>query len=243
MSADARSSERVDRPETSAAVEAAGWRLILGTLMAAVPVDSLQQALLVAQAAVTACGVDADDHLQVDIRPDRVELSLRSTHLNRTFPGVSRRDVDVAHAIGEAIAGLGLVLLPPVGTGGSGRSGRPVQRLEICVDALDIAAVRPFWLAVLALTPEPGHDGPEDAILDPAGQLPAVWFQQMDEPRPQRNRIHFDIAVPHDEALRRVQAAVDAGGTVVDDGAARAFWILADLEGNEVCVCTWQDRD
>ena len=28
------------------------------------------------------------------------------------------------------------------------------------------------------------------------------WFQQMDEPRPQRNRIHFDISVPHDEARR-----------------------------------------
>ncbi len=23
----------------------------------------------------------------------------------------------------------------------------------------------------------------------------------------------------------------------------RSFWVLADVEGNEVCVCTWQDRD
>jgi len=70
-----------------------------------------------------------------------------------------------------------------------------------------------------------------------------VWFQQMDEPRPQRNRIHLDVAVPHDEAPARVQAALDAGGVMVNYGFARAFWVLADVEGNEVCVCTWQDRD
>jgi 4a-hydroxytetrahydrobiopterin dehydratase len=65
----------------------------------------------------------------------------------------------------------------------------------------------------------------------------------MDQPRPQRNRIHFDITVPHDEADARIAAALDAGGTLVSADAARAFWILADAEGNEVCVCTWQDRD
>jgi 4a-hydroxytetrahydrobiopterin dehydratase len=74
-----------------------------------------------------------------------------------------------------------------------------------------------------------------------------VWFQQMDEPRTRCNRIHLDITVPHDEAEAWVQAALAAGGTLVSDSAARAFWILADHEGNhegnEVCVCTWQDRE
>ncbi|WP_083911353.1 VOC family protein [Nocardia takedensis] len=42
---------------------------------------------------------------------------------------------------------------------------------------------------------------------------------------------------------RRLRAALDAGGVLVSDAAARAFWILADAEGNEVCVCTWEDRD
>jgi len=65
----------------------------------------------------------------------------------------------------------------------------------------------------------------------------------MDEPRPQRNRIHLDVAVPHDEAPARVRTALDAGGVMVNDGFARAFWVLADAEGNEVCVCTWTDRD
>jgi 4a-hydroxytetrahydrobiopterin dehydratase len=70
-----------------------------------------------------------------------------------------------------------------------------------------------------------------------------MWFQQMAEPRPQRNRVHFDLSIPHDAARDRIAAAVAAGGTVVSDGRAPAFWVLADPEGNEVCVCTWQGRD
>jgi 4a-hydroxytetrahydrobiopterin dehydratase len=96
---------------------------------------------------------------------------------------------------------------------------------------------------VLGYGDEAGHEGPPDAIVDPAGQLPAVWFQQMDEPRPQRNRIHFDVTVAHDEAEGRIKAALDAGGVLVSDAGAGAFWILADAEGNEACVCTWLDRD
>jgi 4a-hydroxytetrahydrobiopterin dehydratase len=112
--------------------------------------------------------------------------------------------------------------------------------LEIAVDALDIAAVRPFWQAVFGYVDEAGT---ADGLVDPLGQGPAVWFQQMDAARPQRNRIHFDITVPHDEARRRIRDTLDAGGTLVSDAEAPAFWILADPEGNEVCVCTWQGRD
>jgi 4a-hydroxytetrahydrobiopterin dehydratase len=65
----------------------------------------------------------------------------------------------------------------------------------------------------------------------------------MTEPRPQRNRIHFDVSVPHDEAPGRIQATLAAGGTLLDDAEAPAFWVLADAEGNEACVTTWQGRD
>jgi 4a-hydroxytetrahydrobiopterin dehydratase len=115
--------------------------------------------------------------------------------------------------------------------------------LEMAIDALDIPAIRPFWKAVMAYADEPVRSGPEDAIVDPAGQGPAIWFQQMDTARPQRNRVHFDITVPDDEADARVRATLDAGGRLIDDSFARSFWVLADTEGNEACVCTWTDRD
>jgi 4a-hydroxytetrahydrobiopterin dehydratase len=65
----------------------------------------------------------------------------------------------------------------------------------------------------------------------------------MDAPRPQRNRIHLDISVPHELAAGRIEAAVAAGGRVVYEKEAPAFWVLADPEGNEVCITTWQGRD
>ena len=95
----------------------------------------------------------------------------------------------------------------------------------------------------MAYTDEAGRDDPEGGIVDPTGQLPDIWFQQMDAPRPQRNRVHFDITVAHDEAEARVRSAVAAGGRLVDDSFAPSFWVLADLEGNEACVCTWTGRD
>jgi 4a-hydroxytetrahydrobiopterin dehydratase len=65
----------------------------------------------------------------------------------------------------------------------------------------------------------------------------------MDGPRTGRNRIHIDVSVPHDQAESRIAAAVAAGGRVVYQAEAPAFWTLADAEGNEVDIATWQGRE
>ncbi|MFZ0666599.1 MAG: VOC family protein [Acidimicrobiales bacterium] len=226
---------KLSRTSASEAVADAGWRYQLGTYVASVPVSSMDQALQVSQGAIAEAGSDADEHLRIDLRPDRVELSLQT----RSLGCLTERDVDIAHGITEAVGRLGLRIAEPVTVS----DRRPPEMLEISIDAMDIAAIRPFWRAVMGFGDEPGLGGQTDAIVDPAGQLPAIWFQQMDEPRTQRNRIHFDITVSHDEGEYRVKAALDAGGHLVNDAYARSFWVLADAEGNEVCVCTWLDRD
>ena len=225
----------LSRTDASRAVEDIGWRYLLGALNASVPVRSLAQASEVAAAVVEAAGMEGDGHLRLDLRPDRVELSVQTRVLN----AVTRRDTQLARRVAGALDRLGL---RPAGATRA-ESPRPVQALEMAIDALDIAAVRPFWKAVMAYVDEAGTNGPEAPIVDPAGQLPAIWFQHMDAPRPQRNRVHFDVTVAHDEAEARVRAALDAGGRLVNDSFARSFWVLADAEGNEVCVCTWTDRD
>ena len=192
----------LSRTAAAAAVSDIGWRYLLGTLAVSVPVRSLAQASEAAAAAVAASGPDADGHLRVDMRPDRVELSVQT----RALGAVTGRDARLAHRIDEAMTGLGLTRASAT----SGGSWRPVQMLEMAIDAVDIPAIRPFWKAVLGYVDEPGSHGPQDAIVDPAGQLPAIWFQQMDAPRPQRNRVHFDITVAHDEAEPRVGAALAA---------------------------------
>jgi 4a-hydroxytetrahydrobiopterin dehydratase len=223
------------RQETSEAITGLGWRYILGVLQTYVLVGSLSQAAAVTERVIAEAGPAAADCLQADIRADRVILTLRSPVATR----VTGREVDLAGPISAIVREQGLATDAGVG-GGALRS---VQLIEIGIDALDIASIRPFWRAILGYADEAGHPGPEDAVIDPIWQGPAIWFQQMDAPRPQRNRIHFDISVPHDEASRRIQAALAAGGTLLSDAEAPAFWVLADVEGNEACITTWQGRD
>ena len=227
-------SRTLTRPEASDAVTGLGWRYVLGVLRTWVPVGSLAQAADVAARAAAVAGPDADGHLWMDVRRDRLVLSVQSLATD----SVTAADVELARRISSAVSDLGLAA--DAGVGGAPRS---VQILEIGIDALDIASIRPFWKAVLGYADEAGSPGPQAVLIDPVGQGPAIWFQQMTEPRTQRNRIHFDVSVPHDEAHLRIQAALAAGGTLIYDAEAPAFWVLADAEGNEACVTTWQGRD
>lgn len=223
------------RQEASDAVSDLGWRYLLGALRTSVPVRSMTQATEVAAGAAAACGADAGQHLRADLRPERVVLTLQSLEQAT----VTSRDTELANRITDAVRGAGYATEPEIGT----NAPRSVQILEIAIDAIDIPAIRPFWKALLGYADEAGADGPRDPLIDPVGQCPAIWFQQMSEPREQRNRIHFDICVPHDEAARRLEAALAAGGRMLSDARAPAFWVLADAEGNEACITTWQGRD
>jgi 4a-hydroxytetrahydrobiopterin dehydratase len=207
----------------------ADWRFLLGRIEAVFVAESFAQAAaFVARLAEAADA--ANHHPDVDLRyPGRVHVAL-TTH---AVDGLTTADLDLAGTISSLAASAGL-------------AAEPVPaRLEVAIDALDIDAVRPFWKAVLGYEEWPPRvpGGQVWVLVDPSRIGPAFWFQQMDAPRPQRNRIHLDVTVPHDVAEERVAAAVAAGGRVVSDDRARAFWVLADPEGNEACICTWQDRD
>lgn len=222
------------RREASDAVSDLGWRYILGALRSLVRVSSMTQAVDAAALSVATAG-DAMESLSIDVRPEFVIFTLQS----RAAAAVTAREIELAQRLSAALARTGLATEPGV----RDRGGRSVQGIEIAIDALDIPSIRPFWKAVLGYANEVGATGPDDALVEPLGQGPAVWFQQMDAPRQQRNRIHFDVCVPHDEAAERIQRALRAGGTLRSDADAPAFWVLADREGNEACVTTWQGRD
>lgn len=226
---------RPTRTRTAAAIAGSGWRLAGGSLLAAVPVVSAEQAVRVVELAVTTAGQRSDGHLHLDIRPGCVLLRLQT----ETLGWVSDVDTGLATDLVSAFRTAGLELVSSTGH-------RSTQVVEFCIDAVDIPAVQPFWKAVLGYVDEADPNGlPRVAapLIDPAGQGPSLWFQQMDLPRTDRNRIHFDVIVGEDEAEARIAAALAAGGRLLSERAARAFWILADVEDNEVCVCTWQDRE
>jgi 4a-hydroxytetrahydrobiopterin dehydratase len=243
-------STRLTRQQASDAVTGLGWRLVLGELRTQVITGSLPLAAEVAGRAAAVAG--ADGHLRMDVRADRVLLSVQTEALAWVTP----HDVELTRRISTVIDQEFRLATEPGPAGGrpeqdgdggpaeaDGAGDRAVQVVEIGIDALDIGRIRPFWKAVLGYADETVASGPLDGLVDPLGQAPAVWFQQMDAPRPQRNRIHFDVSVPHDQARQRIQAALAAGGTLVNDAEAPAFWVLADPEGNEACITTWQGRD
>ena len=222
---------KLTRQEASDAVTGLGWRYVLGEFRTEVRTGSLPLAADVAGRAAAVPG--AQGHLRMDVREDRVLLALQTVELS----AVTSRDVELARRISAVTEEFRLTTTP-------GEEGqRTVQALEIGIDAMDIALIRPFWKAVLGYIDEPTASCAQDALVDPFGQGPAIWFQQMDAPRPQRNRLHFDVSVPHDEAHRRIEATIAAGGKLLSDAEAPAFWVLADPEGNEACITTWQGRD
>jgi 4a-hydroxytetrahydrobiopterin dehydratase len=206
------------------------WRVVLRRIEAGFRAPSFDAAAaFIGQ--VAGAAEQAGHHPDLDLRyPGCVYVTL-TTHATDTLTDA---DVALATTISALAAEAGLISEPLSANGA-----------EVAIDAIDIDAVRPFWQAILGYVEElprqPG--GQVTGLVDPRRKGPAFWFQQMDTPRPQRNRIHLDVIVPHDVAEQRIADAIAAGGHLVSDRRARAFWVLADAEGNEACVCTWQDRD
>jgi 4a-hydroxytetrahydrobiopterin dehydratase len=155
--------EGTDSPLTrqvaSDAVGHLGRRYLLGTLRTAVPVDSLDHAAEAVRIAVAACREDAVGHLVADVRSRQAVLTLQCV----AAAAVTGRDSELAHRISASLRDVGLRTEPGTGTA----EPRSVQLLELAIDALDIAAIRPFWKAVLGYADEAEADGPTDPLVDP----------------------------------------------------------------------------
>lgn len=160
-------------------------------------------------------------HPDLDIRWKKVTCVL-STH---SEGGVTDFDVMLAGRISSLASAAGATSI-----------GSPLSKLEIAIDCLDPDAIREFWRIGLDRREERTADG-NIALADPAGAGPDVWFQQMTQPRTGRNRIHLDLYLPEASARDRVDAVIAAGGRLVTDKHAPSWWVLADVEGNELCVC------
>ena len=201
-----------------------GWVLLPGVLRTRLRTGSFAAGLELV-GAIGAAAEAADHHPDLDLRYTHLDVTLSSHDVG----AVTGRDLRLAATISELAAAAGV----PVESAG-------VVRLEMALDTPRSGTLLPFWQAVLGLerhTDEYGED-----LLDPTGGLPAVWFQKSGTEEP-RQRWHPDLWVDPAEVQPRIDAALAAGGTLVSDAAAPRFWVLADPEGNRVCLCTWQDRN
>ncbi len=174
--------------------------------------------------AVTEAAERANHHPDVTLTYPFVDVKLISHDVSQ----VTQRDIDLARRISDIAREQGI-----------GAEPSALTELEFALDTADLAAVGPFWAALLTGSPDALRG---DDVVDPSGRLPLLWFQHTDADKTPRQRFHLDLWVPHDLAEERIAVAVAAGGRVVDDEEAPSFVVLADPEGNKACVCTCLDR-
>ena len=201
----------------------ADWQAVFSA-MACYRVTSPTQQRDVA-AAAAAPADDTGFPLLVDLRPGLVIIDSGKDRWEADAHGLELDFTDLAESLQTAARALGATADP----------GLP-RFAQLFLDAADVAAVRAFWVAALGYT----HDrraGVSD-IHDPRWLNPVLVFQQLDAAetgrRRQRNRLHFELAVPSELAQTRVASALAAGGRLLDESAGRRR--IADPEGNEMVI-------
>jgi hypothetical protein len=116
--------------------------------------------------------------------------------------------------------------------------------VNLVADAADPAASGHWWADALGweVTFETRH---EVAVEPPAGTpgIPLV-FVPVPDAKTVPNRVHLDLASPSTEAQAAlVDRLLDGGATRADVGQGEVPWVvLADPEGNELCVLEPRDR-
>ena len=194
------------------------WVILHGGPTAVFKVESLLEAARLAAAVAEVPGLGPRTLLTA--ASDRLTVKL-----TREMWGTEPRHIEVARAI-SAVAR----------EHGATADRGAVQEVQLAVAAKPDSINLGFWRAVLGYTQM--H---EDNCVDPLGQGSTVWMQDLDPNKPLRHAMHIDVSVARQHAEARLEAAVAAGGQIVDDSSAPAAWILADRSGNKVCIAAWPD--
>lgn len=214
---------------TEAQVRDAGiddWRQILGSLKARFRTGDFATGLALVNKIGEAAEA-ADHHPDISLTYTDVIATL-SSHDEQ---GITRRDLNLARQISAGAAALGVE---------ADVSG--LTQLELGLDTTAGQRLAPFYAALFRAE----LDG--DEPVDPSGQVPTVWWQEPHDlgpalpDQPFEQRWHFDVWVAHDEGQHRLQAVLDAGGRLVSDAAAPAYWVVEDADGNRSCICTPSGR-
>lgn len=195
------------------------WVVLHGGAAAAFDVGSMAEAGALAAEITDVPGVAGSGAL---ITMSDRRLTVR---LTRGVEFLEPHHVDVARAVSEVARRQGAVA-----------DRGAVQEVQLAVAArpgdLDVG----FWRAVLGYDTLAADNG-----VDPLGHGSTVWMQDLDPARPLRHAMHVDVSVAREHAVRRRDAALAAGGRVVEESEAPAAWVLSDRAGNRVCIASWPD--
>ena len=195
------------------------WVVLHGGATAVFRVGSLAEAARLAEAVAHVPGLEGSGVLLT-----MADTSL-TVRLSRDLWQLERRHVDLARAVSTVARAHG-----------AAPERSAVQEVQLAIaakrDAIDLG----FWRAVLGYVPMA-----DDNTVDPLGHGSTVWMQEIEEAKPLRHAMHLDVSVAREHVTARLQAALAAGGRIVDQSHAPSHWTLADRAGNRVCLCAWPD--
>lgn len=201
------------------------WRMLIDRLHAGFDTRDFVTAVRLVDA-IALAAEEMDHHPDLDLSYGRLDVRL----ISHDVDGVTSRDVVLARTVSEL-------------AGAAGATAHPERTsvLELGLDSADEAEIRPFWAAMLDYDTVEAWG--ELQLRDATGRRAPIWFQSTEAHELPRQRWHLDLRIPPEVVEDRIAAAIEAGGELVDDTAAPAFWVLADPQGNRACLTTWQGRE
>ena len=194
------------------------WPMLFGGPTAWFGTGSLARS---AELAALLAELEGADRLHLDLRADGLAVRLAHTPIE-----LVDADLDLARRISAVAHEFGAESDPS-----------HVQTIQMAIASKPDDDVRPFWRELFGYA----ELGPED-LVDPQGRGPSLWFQELAAEKPLRHAFHIDVSVPRAVGRARVDAALAAGGRIVDSNE-QEWWTLADPAGNKVDIAIWPDRD
>ncbi|HZM31964.1 MAG TPA: VOC family protein [Acidimicrobiales bacterium] len=115
---------------------------------------------------------------------------------------------------------------------------------SVVIDAADLGALARFWSEATGWPIT--YDADDEKVVEPPDGSPGLVLDivQVDDPKVGKNRVHLDLNPrTEEEQAARVQRLVGLGARPADIGQQDVPWVvLADPEGNELCVLDPRDE-
>lgn len=205
-----------------------GWTVVDGRLEISVRAEDFTQAIEFINR-FTNFAEAQDHHPDFDVRYNTVRMRVVSHDVGH----LTNRDIRFATAVDVLIDEMQLKRQP-----------EKITRTQLVLVSTDVSSIKPFWQAVLDF--KQAKDD-EDMLVDRSDVLPPLVFQQFTDSNADQEdvnisgafgRAHLDVFVPNELAAARVEAAVEAGGKLLNDIHAPVEWELSDADGNRAFVRT-----
>ena len=205
-----------------------GWTVVDGRLEVSVRAKDFTQAIEFVNR-FTNFAEAQDHHPDFEIRYNTIRMRVVSHDVGH----LTDRDIRFATSVDVLIEEMQLKRQP-----------EKIARTHLVLVSSDVAAIKPFWQAILNFKEVKGD---ENMIVDRSDVLPPIRFHQFADATASTDeanlsgalgKAHMDVFLPADQAESRVQAAVEAGGKLLNDTEAPTEWELADADGNRIFVRT-----